>query len=297
MWILEGLMSLLRQLLQLLKSALGRSDPGARAAANSDRKLLINSSVDELRLCTREQATAFYASLDGYFALLDSLAQVDDLDELGDWFEESNSWKEANWSRHPEKIGTGISLMIQALNAHMYHSVIEQFVGEVAEIPADQAVADLRKMAVVDQATMELNDSPDIELELNRIARQIPPCGEDRALEYYATREGYERVTSTLLRVAAFEALRQWLVTFHEWRREAWGEFYERSCGAILGDLYFVESRTYLYAFMHTVGEDVNQRFLELNMSTYEKELRDRTIMGRHTARTRRHLRRFGLEE
>ncbi|MCY4062919.1 MAG: hypothetical protein OXG53_11175 [Chloroflexi bacterium] len=297
MWILEGLMSLLRQLLQLLKSALGRSDPGARAAADSDRKLLINSSVDELILCTREQATAFYASLDGYFALHESLAQVDDLDELGDWFEESNSWKEANWSHYPAKIGTGISIMIQALNAQMHHSVIEQFVGEVAEIPADQAVADLRKMAVVDQAAMELNDSPDIELELNRIARQMPRCGEDRALEYYATRAGYEQVTDPLRRVDSWGSLREWLVTFHEWRQEAWADFYAQPCGVILGDLYYLESRTYLYAFMHTVGEDVDRRFLELNMSTMERELRDRTIMGRHTARTRRHLPRFGLEE
>ena len=297
MWILEGLMGLLRQLLQLLKSALGRSGPGARAAADGEQKLHINSSVDELVLCTRAQATAFYASLDGFFALLDSLGQVDDLDALGYWFAESNGWKEANWSHDPARIGTGISIMIQALNAHTHHSVIEQFVGTMAEIPADQAVAGLRKMAAVDQAAMELNDSPDVELELNRIATKMPRCDEDRALEYYATRAGYEQVTDPLRRVDSWQSLREWLATFHEWRQEAWADFYAQPCGVILGDLYYLESRTYLYALMHTVGEDVDQRFLELNMSTMERELKDRTIMGRHTARTRRALPRFGLEE
>lgn len=297
MSILEHLMNLLRRLIQVLKSAIGRSEPAPEAAAGGPKKLLINSSVDDLKLCTREQATAFYASLDGYFALHDSLTQVADLDELGDWFEEYNNWKGANWSQASENIGTGISMMIQALNAHMYHSVIEQFVGEVAEIPVDKAVADLRKMAVVDQAAMELNDGPDVALELNRIVSQIPRCDEDCALEYYGTRDGYELAAGALLRVESWQALREGLIAFHAWRNKAWGDYYKSPCGRILGDMYYVESRTYLYAFMHTVGEDVNTAMLELNMSTMELELRDRTIMGRHTARTRRALRRFGLDE
>ena len=297
MLILERLMDLLRRLIQLLKSAVGGSERAPEAVAGGDKKLLINSTVDDLVLCTREQATAFYASLEGYFALHDRLMQVGDLDELGDWFADYNDWKGAHWTEDAATVGTGISLMIQALNAHMYHSIIEQFVGDVLEIPADKAVADLSKMAVVDQAAMALNDSPDVELELNRIVSQIPRCDEDRALEYYGTRAGYEMATDPLRKVDSWPTLREWLLTFHQWRQETWGEFYARSCGDILGDMFYVESRTYLYAFMHTVGEDVDQRFLELNMSTMEQELRDRTIMGRHTARTRRALGRFGLEE
>ena len=297
MRILERLMYLLRQLAQFLKSVFSGSDATPQTVADSDRKLLINSSVDDLVLCTREQALAFYASLDGYFALHASLSEVEDLDELGDWFAEYNGWRDAHWGQQSANIGTGISLMIQALKAHIYHSVIEQFVGEAAEIPADKAVADLRKMAVADEAAMELNDSPNVELEINRIAMQIPRCGEERALEYYGTRPGYEQVTDALLRVDSWGALREWLATFHEWRYEAWGDYYARPCGGILGDMYYVEARTYLYAFMRAVGEDVNQEFLELNVSTLKQELRDRTIMGRHTAQTRRLLRRFGLEE
>ena len=297
MSILKGLVDLLRQLAQMLKSAPSGSEAAPQSAADSGRKLLINSHVDDLVLCTREQATAFYASLDGYFDLRARLNDVDDLDALGDWFAEFNGWRDAHWGQQSAKVGTGITLMIQALNAHMYHSVIEQFVGEVAEIPVDKAVADLRKMAVVDEAAMELNDSPNVELEINRMARQIPRCGEERALEYYGTRSGYEQATGTLLKVDSWPSLREWLVKFHEWRQEAWGDYYARPCGDILGDMYYVESRTYLYAFMHNVGEDVNQEFLELNVSTLKQELRDRTIMGRHTAQTRRLLRRFGLEE
>ena len=297
MLILERLLGLLRRLIQRLKSVVGVSERASEAVAGGEKKLLINSKVDGLVLCTREQATAFYASLEGYFTLHDRLTQVDDLDDLGDWFAEYNDWQDANWTHDAATVGTGISLMIQALNAHMNHSVIEQFVGEVTDIPADKAVADLSKMAVVDQATMALNDSPNVELELNRIVTQIPRCDEDRALEYYATLAGYEMATDPLRKVDSWPALREWLLTFHQWRQATWGDFYARSCGDILGDMFYVESRTYLYAFMHTVGEDVGQRFLALNMSTKEQELRDRTIMGRHTARTRRALGRFGLDE
>ncbi len=258
-------------------------------------KLEINQTVDEMVPCSRGDAAAFYDSLDGYLELLDSLARLDDLDALGDWYADYNGWIAASWSRFTANGGTGISIMIQALEAHARHSILEQFCGDAGEIHADAALAQLRKMAVVDRAAMELNDSPEVDLEINRLARQIPRCGEDRALAYYATRDGYEKVTDALLKVDSFESLRDWLLAFQAWRNKDWGDFYARPCGAILGDMYYVESRTYLLALMHLVGEDVNQAFLELNMATLEKELRDRTAMGRHTWRTRRLARRYGI--
>ena len=152
-------------------------------------------------------------------------------------------------------------------------------VGVVGEIPADRTVKELRSIAEADLATLESSDDPNVELAINRFAADIPRCKHHRAFKYYETRPDYEEVTDALLRVQTGEELAEWLLTFHKWREQAWGRFYRRPCGVILGDMYYVESRTYLAALMHIIGEDVNQIFLELNVGLRDKEREDRATI------------------
>ena len=202
-----------------------------------------------------------------------------DLDELGDWYADYNGWRDEAWAPLRGEVCTGVSIMMQALDAHMRHRVLAHMVGVVGEIRADQTVRALRAMAESDLEAMEAGDIPNHDLAINRFAADIPRCKYQRALDYYETRPGYEQITDELLRVNTGEGLAEWLVAFHKWREEAWGRFYRRPCGVTLGDMYYVESRTYLAALMHIIGEDVNQIFLALNVGLRDKERADRALI------------------
>ena len=244
-------LQLLRPLVQLLTALHRAYESWSEGRALDDLTLQINETVDEVRLCTREQAAAFYGSLEGYDALFEGLADAKDLDELGEWFADYNGWRDEAWARFTGDAPTGITIMMQALDAHMRHRILARILGEVGVIPADRTVSQLRAMAETDLA----------------------------ALKYYETRPGFEGVTDALLKVESWDELREWLLAFHNWREKAWGRFYRRPCGVTLGDMYYVESRTYLAALMHLIGNDVNQIFLELNVGLREKELADRATI------------------
>lgn len=273
------LLQLLRRLLQILTALHRAYESWAEGRALDNLKLQINASVDEVQKCTREQAAAFYASLDGFDALLEELADVGDLDELGDWYADYNGWRDEAWAAISGDAGTGITIMMQALDARMRHRILAHTVGLAGEIPADITVKQLRVMAEKDLAALESSEDPMVELEINRFAAEIPRCKHHRAFKYYETRKGFEAVTDALLRVNTWDELGEWLLTFHQWREKAWRSFYRRPCGVILGDMYYVESRTYLAALMHIIGEDVNQIFLELNVGLRDKEREDRATI------------------
>lgn len=275
-------MELLRSLLQILTAVHRAYESWAQGRALDDLKLQINANVDDRRKCTRAQAAAFYASLEGVDELLAALAATEDFDELGDWYADYNGWRHEAWASIGGDVGTGISIMMQALDAHMRHHILAHAAGVMVEIPADITVSELRAMAEKDLAALESSDDPNVELAINRFAADIPRCKYHRALAYYETRSGYEEITDALLLVKTGAELTAWLVAFHQWREKAWGRFYRRPCGVTLGDMYYVESRTYLAALMHYVGEDVNQMFLELNVGLRDKERADRATIEAH---------------
>lgn len=276
------LLQILRRLLQVLTAIHRAYESRAEGRELDNLPLQINETVDDMQTSTREQASALYASLEGCDELLESLADVTDLDELGDWYADYNGWRDEAWAPLSGEVGTGVSIMMQALDAHMRHRVLAHMVGVVGEIPADLAVKELRSVAETDLAAMEASDNPRISLAINRFAAAIPRCKHQRALAYYETRAGYEQITDALLRVDSGEALAEWLVDFHKWRVKAWGQFYRRPCGVTLGDMFYVESRTYLAALMHIIGEDVNQMFLALNVGLRDKERADRALIKAH---------------
>lgn len=275
-------LQILRRLLQVLTAIHRAYESWARERELDKLKLQINETVDELKMSTREQAQALYASLEGCDELLDSLGDVTDMDELGDWFADYNDWREATWAPISGVLGAGVSIMRQALEAHVLHRVLGRVAGVSGEIAADWTVSQLRAMAETDLEALQSGDSPIRELAINRFAAAFPRCKYQRALAYYETRPGYEQITDALLRVNTREELADWLLSFHEWREEAWGQFYEQPCGVTLGDMYYVESRTYLAALMHINGDDANQMFLELNVGLRDKERADRALIDAH---------------
>ncbi len=276
------ILQLLRRLLQVLTAIHRAYESWAQRRELDNLKLQINESVDELKMSAREQSKALYDSLEGCDELLDSLADVADMDELGDWFADYNDWRVTTWAPVSGELGAGVAIMRQALAAHVLHRVLAHVAGVKGEIAADWTVSQLRAMAETDLEVLESGDSPIRELAINRFATAIPRCEYRRALAYYETRPGYEQITDALLRVNTRDELADWLISFHEWREKAWGQFYQRPCGVTLGDMYYVESRTYLAALMHINGDDVNQIFLELNVGLRDKERADRALIEAH---------------
>ena len=78
-------MQLIRSCIQcLIKTMRGIMSPNAQDDT-ADLHLYINKPIDDPQLCTREQATTFNDTLDGFQQLLGALENVKDGDALGDW--------------------------------------------------------------------------------------------------------------------------------------------------------------------------------------------------------------------
>ncbi|MCY4062920.1 MAG: hypothetical protein OXG53_11180 [Chloroflexi bacterium] len=240
----------LRQLIHLLKSAVGRSSESPPGNINVQRRLYINSPIADAKPCTREQAAMLYKSLDGFQQQIAKLSSVKDDEQLADWFAGFNGWTEKNWGPVYANMCDGTSFFTRALRATAMWAVLSRITGIKGEISADAMTEFLSKLADYDLSAMYEDISPHIRLQINRIVRDQPLCSETRTEAFYATIDSFEEQSRILLDVDSNESLVDWVFAFHQWREDTWEEFYNNPCGLSLEHIYYLESRIYLATCM-----------------------------------------------
>ena len=195
MGILESLMDFLRQMIHLLRSAASSSREWPAGNINIQRKLRINSPIADARPCSREQATRFYETLTGFQQQMKALSAVKDDEQLEVWFAGYNDWTEKNWKPVYANMCDGTSFFTVALRATTWWAVLGKVTNIKGTIRADATMELLSPLMEFDLSAMEQDISPNIELQLNRIVRDLPLCSETRAEAFYATVDKAEEKT------------------------------------------------------------------------------------------------------
>ena len=243
-------MQLIRSCIQcLIKTMRGIMSPIAQDDT-ADLHLYINKPIDDPQLCTREQATTFYDTLDGFQQLLGDLEDVKDGDALGVWFAEFNNWTELQWAPVYDNLCDGTSFFTRALRAHAMWQILSRGSGLKGPVPADEVMETARIAERADRAAMAQSDDPNIRLTINSLLRVLPRCGKARTFAFYQTINTFEEQARALMAVDSYESLQSWITAFHDWREENWATFYIDPCGLTIEQIYYIESRTYLAALM-----------------------------------------------
>lgn len=251
---LGSLIDLLRRLIQLLTSIFNGPKTSSPGDEDLWRQLYINYAIVIPEPCTREQAMAFYSTLDGFQQLIDNLKATEDMDAYESWFESLNLWMQTNWAQFIDDSRDGTVFLMFGLGALIHHFALERLTGQVEQIPAYGVLDQARSMAEIDLTAMKNNRAPDIALEINRAVEDLPLCCGERATQFHKTIDGIQLMAKAMLQTDWGPSLKEWLQSFHAWRQEAWGTFYERPCGVVLLRMYEMESKIYLAALMHVSG-------------------------------------------
>lgn len=247
----------------------------AATAAQDGREapaLGINFMIDAPVLCTREQATAVYETLEDFQRQINDLELVNDLDELADWFAVHNAWVEAHWAWAADDSCDGVDYLLRALHAQVRYRIMERMLAKQTGISLDQLFVDPRadamdvahEMAEIDLQAMEESTEADVALKLNGAVADVPRCSAERALQFYATIDGFEENVEKLLEVDSWQDWNSWAFNFHLWRIDAWGDFYEQPCGVTLMHTYNIEAQTYLAGLMIMVDIDPSDQLSDL---------------------------------
>ena len=274
-----SLLDRIRQLLQTLAFGSGNLPQGD---VDIQRKLFINYAVVDPKLCTSQEASAFYGSLDGFQQLIDDLKKIEDIEDYETWFASLNEWTRTNWAQFIDDPCDGMAFLIYGLNALIRHFAIEALTGRVEQIPAYSVLDVAQSMAETDFAAIKNNEAPEITLEINRVVADLPLCSEARATQFHRTIDGFQAMTKAMLETDWGPSLKEWLQSFHGWRREAWGTFYERPCGVTLSRMYELESKIYLAALMHVSGIEQADQVSGLSKATEEwwnAAIKDKTTL------------------
>ena len=262
----------------------------AQEDAADDVALFINYAIDEPTVCSVDQASAFYQTLDGFRQFLDDIGLMDNLEDLSnDWLEEYYEWILENWKPFMDVQCGGTQQLMVMLRAKLKYKLVEEGFGEISEIPADEAMAVARNLAEMDLQVIESSDGSDMALELNRMVTDLPRCSAEQALEFYGAIDEYAQMTKDLRPTGAHgdidadeleSALFNWLAEFDSWRQEAWSAYYERPCGATQVLLYHLEARTYLAVMMRGAGLDTSPMLTELIQQWRSVEDYDRSLIN-----------------
>ncbi len=228
-----------------------------------DQKLIINNMLDDPILCTRDQATTFYASLDGFQQLLNNITLVKNTDTLLFWLNIHEQWFDETWAPSLTEGCHGAKMLINALEAVASHNLLEHMIGDVGEIPAQEMMRDVWVMATADLEAIERNQYPETEMQINLIITNLPYCSNNQAIEFYETIDGYEQEMNKLALVDDWRSLGVWVGMLHKWRQEAWASFYDQPCGIRLVWMFWMEWLTYINALVRVVsGETPNIDYL-----------------------------------
>lgn len=262
----------------------------AQEDAADDVALFINYAIDEPTVCSVDQASAFYQTLDGFQQFLDDIGLMDNLEDLSnDWLEEYYEWILENWKPFMDVQCGGTQQLMVMLRAKLKYKLVEEGFGEISEIPADEAMAVARNLAEMDLQVIESSDGSDMALELNRMVADLPRCSAEQALEFYGAIDEYTQMTKDLRPTGALgdidadeleSALFNWLAEFDSWRQEAWSAYYERPCGATQVLLYHLEARTYLAVMLRGAGLDTSPMLTELIQQWRSVEDYDRSLIN-----------------
>lgn len=247
--------------------------------------LYINYALDHAILCTREEARWFYDALDGYFQLIDSIAQVKNSDTLLHWLRAFDQWDYDNWGPSHGDTCFGLGYLEPALMTAATFSVLEQLTGDIGEIPAQNSLRSVKEMAIFDQLAMDQLEVPISVLRINLVLKDLPHCSREQAIAFYDTIDGFQNQMDKLSPVDDWISLRVRFQLFHIWRRKAWAPFYEQPCGSILSLFNLLEFTAYRAAlFKLTASEPSSElqrlvRFLRLiaaeDMATIEARARE----------------------
>ncbi|MCY4536782.1 MAG: hypothetical protein OXE52_00985 [Chloroflexi bacterium] len=231
----------------------------AQEDAEDDQKLIINNIVDNPILCTHDQATTFYESLDGFQQSLNNIALVKNTDTLQFWLNIHKQWFDETWALLLAEGCHGAKMLIYALRAVASHNLLEHMIGDVGEIPAQDVMRDVRDMAVADLEAIKRTQYPESELQINLIITNLPYCSNNQAIAFYKTIDGYLQEMNKLILVDDWRSLRVWVGMLHAWRQEAWTSFYDQPCGIRLAYMFWIERLTYINALVSVVsGETPN---------------------------------------
>ncbi|MCY3781335.1 MAG: hypothetical protein OXG78_13565 [Chloroflexi bacterium] len=262
----------------------------AQDDAPGEVMLFLNRTIDEPIFCTLDRAQAFYQTLDGFQIFFDELALMEGAEYLAEsWLDKYSRWLQEHWATFDENTCGATRPLMDLLRAKVMYSLLEGAVGEIAEIPADEAMTYARALEEIDLQLMDSDEASESELELNRLFAELPRCSVEQALAFYETLDGYTRITSDLGSTGALwhvdsdelvEAVFTWAESFDEWRREAWSAYYEAPCGGTQIYVFHLERRAYLAALLRGAGADpsamlANTVQVLLHIAEYDKSLID----------------------
>lgn len=277
--------SLLILLLVLFNFAVAAQDD-----APDEVMLFLNRTIDEPIFCTLDEAQAFYQTLDGFQIFLDELALMENAENLAEsWLDEYALWLQEHWASFDDNPCGATRPLMDLLRAKVMYSMLEAAIGEIGEIPADEAMTYARALEETDLQLMDSDDASESELELNRLFADLPRCIVEQALAFYETIDDYTRITSDLGSTGALwhvdadelvGALFTWAESFDAWRREAWSPYYEAPCGGTQIYVFHLEYRAYLAALLRGAGADpsamlANTVQVLLDIAEYDKSLID----------------------
>ncbi len=239
-----------------------------------DLKLVINHRIDEPANCSADEARAFYQTLDDFQSFLDELALMDDLWDMEEsWFHDYGLWLKEHWASLNENLCAGRTQLMDMLRAQLKYTVLEAGMGEISDVPAEGAMAYARALANTDLKLIDSGYASESELELNRMVADLPRCSAEQALEFYATIDGFTRLTSALGSTGNLwnvgsdeleQALISWAQSFDSWRQEAWSGYYDQPCGVTRILVYNLEARTYFAVLMRAAGLDPSNMLTRL---------------------------------
>jgi len=275
-------MSILDRIRQLLQTPAIGSSNLPQGEVDIQRRLYINYAIVDPKLCTSQQASAFYGTLDDIQQFLDDLKKIENMEDYESWFASLNVWTRTNWAQFVDDPCDGIAFLIYGLHALIRHFAIEALTGRVERIPAYSVLDVAQSMAETDSAAIKNNEDPETALEINRVVADLPLCSEERATQFHKTIDGFQAMTEAMLETDWGPSLKEWLQYFHAWRREAWGTFYERPCGVTLSRMYELESKIYLAALMHVTGIEQADQVSGLSKATEEwwnAAIKDKTTL------------------
>lgn len=250
MIVIRRIIDELRQLINLLKSAVSGSTESPPGNINVQRRLYINSPIADPKPCSREQAAMLYRTLDGFQQQFEKLSSVRNDEELEVWFGGFNDWTDKNWGPVYANMCDGTSFFTRALRATALWAVLKRVTNIEGTIRADATMELLLPLMEFDMSAMEQDISPNLKLQLNRIVRDLPLCSETRTEAFYPTIDNLEEKSCALLNADSYESLQAWVLSLGDWLETTWGEFYDNPCGLVLEQIFHLQSRLYLAACM-----------------------------------------------
>ena len=223
-----------------------------------NESLLLNDLSGNGGICKRQEALAFFASLDGLEQIMNSVVDIADQQSLLDWLNKYDEWILADEQLESyDPLCYGVLVRGLEMDRNVKYAVLLYLTEGEAAFHEQAALVSAREIAGGDLATIIADALPDVELEINRAFAEHPLCTNKRAIAFLETLEAYAFETGRAAEINDNDSLNEWASRFDAWRLEAWSSFYDQPCGIteIVINIYETVSFSFALLRLTRIGD------------------------------------------